>query len=333
MERIKSIHGGGGRAMHELISRMVRNIPLRSVNGGTGLNEQDDGAIIPMSGKNLVFTTDSYTINPIFFPGGDIGKLSMCGTINDMAVMGAEPVAISSAFVIEEGFSFSDLNRIVKSMGKISKIANVPIIAADTKVVEKGAGLIINTTGIGIAGNPVADSGLKAGDKIIVSGTVGDHGIAILSEREGIKFQTKLKSDCAPLWEMISRVLGCGIHAMKDPTRGGLASALNEIARKSKIGISIEEEKIPIRREVMAASEMVGIDPLMVANEGKVVIGVSDSDSDKVLKMLKKDKFGKDARIIGEATKDNNGRVIMKTLTGGRRIVDMPFGDPIPRVC
>lgn len=335
MERIKLVHGGGGRAMHELISRLAKSIPLRKAKGGTGLDEQDDGAIIPISGKNLVFTTDSYTIKPLFFPGGDIGKLSVCGTINDMAVMGAKPIAISSAFVIGEGFPFSDLDRIVKSMGKISKILNVPIITADTKVVEnsKNFGLIITTTGIGIAENPVMDSGLKSGDKIIVSGTIGDHGIAVMSEREGIKFGTKLKSDCAPLWTMINKILRYEIHAMKDPTRGGLASALNEIAKKSNVGIYIDEEKIPIKKEVMAASEMLGIDPLTVANEGKVVMGVADSDSDKVLKIIRKTKFGKDARIIGEVTIGNKGKVIMETLTGGKRIMDMPLGDPIPRVC
>ncbi len=319
--------------MYELISRLAKNLPLRSVNGGTGLDEQDDGAIIPVSGKNLVFTTDSYTVDPLFFPGGNIGKLSMCGTINDLAVMGARPVAISSAFVISEGFPLSDLDRIVNSMGKISRIANVPIVAADTKVVDKGLDLIINTAGIGIAKNPVMDSGLNPGDKIIISGSIGDHGIAVLSDREGIKFGTRLKSDCAPLWTMISKILGYGIHAMKDPTRGGLASALNEIAKKSDVGIFIDEKRIPIRKGVMAASEMLGIDPLTLANEGKVVIGVSDSDANRVLGILQKTRLGKNARIIGEATKENKGRVIMETPTGGKRILDMPLGDPVPRVC
>lgn len=319
--------------MYELISRLAKNLPLRSVNGGTGLDEQDDGAIIPVSGKNLVFTTDSYTVDPLFFPGGDIGKLSMCGTINDLAVMGAKPIAISSAFVISEGFPLSDLDRIVNSMGKISRIANVPIVAADTKVVEKEIDLIITTTGIGIAKNPVMDSGLNPGDKMIISGSIGDHGIAVLSEREGIKFRTRLRSDCAPLWDMINKILRYRINAMKDPTRGGLASALNEIAKKSNVGIYIEEEKIPIKKEVMVASEMLGIDPLTVANEGKVVMGVADSDANRVLRIIQKTRLGKDARIIGEARKENKSKVIMETLTGGERIIDMPLGDPVPRVC
>ncbi len=332
-KKIKLIHGGGGEAMQELISCILGGISRRRVEGGIGLDELDDAATIPLGDRNLVFTTDSYTVKPLFFPGGDIGKLSVCGTINDLAVMGAKPLAISSAFVFGEGFSFANLNRIVESMNKASEETNTPIVTGDSKVVEDDIGLIINTSGLGIADKIVRDSGLEAGDKIIINGTVGDHGIAVMAKREGIGFETRLKSDCAPLWGLVGDILVYGIHAMKDPTRGGIANSLNEMARKSGVGILVHEGDIPVKEEVRAASEMLGIDPLTVANEGKVLMGVSDSDAEKVLEKIRKNRYGKNARIIGEVIKERKNRVILETIVGGKRILETPMGDPVPRVC
>jgi hydrogenase expression/formation protein HypE len=332
-KRVKLIHGGGGEAMQELITGILKRISNRKIYGGIGLDELDDAATIPFQGKTLVFTTDSYTVKPLFFPGGDIGKLSVCGTINDLAVMGAKPIAISSAFIIGEGFMFRDLNRIVESMDRVSRETDTPIITGDTKVVEEDVGLIINTAGIGVAERVVCDSGLQTGDKIIVNGPLGDHGIAVMAHREGIKFETTLESDCAPLWSLVEKILDYDVHAMKDPTRGGLSNSLNEMAEKSGVGILIDEEEIPIREEVKSASEMLGIDPLTVANEGKVVVGVSDSDAEKVLYEIRKTGYGRGARIIGEVTREDKGRVILKTVVGGERIIETPLGDPVPRVC
>ena len=319
--------------MNELLSEILSEIKNKSVKGGIGLREMDDSATIPLGDRNIVFTTDSYTVRPLFFPGGDIGKLSICGTINDLAVMGAKPIAISTAFIIGDGFSLSNLKGIMKSINRISEETNTPVVTGDTKVIEDRIGLVINTTGIGIAEKIITDSGLKVGDKIIINGTVGDHGITILANRKGIEFETELKSDCAPLYDLTRRILKYGIHAMKDPTRGGLANTLNEFAEKSNLGILIDEEKIPFRREVKAASEMLGIDPLNVANEGKVVLSVRSDNADNVLKEMRKSRYGKKAEIIGEVTEENKGRVILNTVVGGKRILEKPRGDPVPRVC
>lgn len=334
-ERIRIVHGGGGEAMHGLLSVLLKNFSKKNVKGGIGLAELDDAGTIPFKGENIVFTTDSYVVKPVFFPGGDIGKLAVCGTVNDLSVMGAKPLAVSSAFIIGEGFPLPDLERIVKSMDKVSREANVPIITGDTKVVEENVGILINTAGIGVAKKVVTDCGLMPGDRIIINGPVGDHGIALLSHREGISFDTALKSDCAPLWPLIEKVLGhgCMIHAMKDPTRGGIATCLNEMASKSGVDLTIDEKNIPVRNAVRAASEMLGIDPLTVANEGKVIIGVSKKDADKVLDILKKHKYGKGASIIGEVSHKGQGNVILKTLIGGERFLETPAGDPVPRVC
>jgi len=332
-KRISQVHGGGGEAMNELLSEIVKSIKNRNVKGGIGLNELDDSATIPLGKESIVFTTDSYAVKPLFFPGGDIGKLSICGTINDLAVMGAKPIAISTAFIIGDGFLISDLRKIMESINKISEETNTAIVTGDTKVIEEGIELIVNTSGIGFARKIITDSGLKEGDKIIINGTVGDHGIAILAKREGIEFETKLKSDCAPLHSLIEKILKYEIHAMKDPTRGGIANALNEFAEKSNLGIIIDEERIPFREEVKSASEMLGIDPLTVANEGKVLISVSEDDAEHVLKEMRKSKYGKNSEIIGEVTKENRGKVILKTIIGGKRILEKPRGDPVPRVC
>lgn len=319
--------------MNELLSEILSEIKNKSVKGGIGLKEMDDSATIPLGDKNIVFTTDSYTVRPLFFPGGDIGKLSICGTINDLAVMGAKPIAISTAFIIGDGFSLSDLKEIMKSINRISEETNTPVVTGDTKVIEDRIALVINTSGIGIADRIIKDSGLKVGDKIIINGTVGDHGIAILANRKGIEFETELESDCAPLYDLTRRILKYRIHAMKDPTRGGLANTLNEFAEKSNLGILIDDEKIPFRKEVKAASEMLGIDPLSVANEGKIVLSVGNDDAESVLKEMRKSRYGKKAEIIGEVTEENKGRVILNTVVDGKRILEKPRGDPVPRVC
>jgi hydrogenase expression/formation protein HypE len=294
----------------------------------------DDGAVIPFCGKNLVFTTDSHVVRPIFFPGGDIGRISVCGTINDLAMMGGKPIALSCGMIIEEGFEIDDLARIVASMDEALGEAGANLVTGDTKVMERGAldGIVINTAGIGIAKTIVRDNGLVPGDVIIVSGTLGDHGIAIMAHREGFDLGEQIKSDVAPLWGMMEKALDAGtIHAMKDPTRGGFASAINEMARKSGAGIRIQEEKLPIQKSVRSAAGMLGIDPLEVANEGKVVMGVPPSSADAILAALHSHKYGKNAAVVGRVT--NGAHVIMETAIGGERFIEPPMGDPVPRVC
>jgi len=323
--------------MQGLISDMILgNLKNTRFDGGVGLEDLDDGATIPLAEYEIVISTDSHTVDPLFFPGGDIGKISMAGTINDVSVMGARPLAISSAMVISEGFTGEELERIIQSMDKVSQETDVAIITGDTKVMEKDKldKMIICTTGIGVAprGEIKRDSGLKVGDKIILSGSVGDHGVSLMSYREGFGFDTDLKSDVAPVWPIVAAALEIGgVNAMKDPTRGGIANALNELASKSGVGMLIDEEKIPIKREVHAASEMLGIDPYEVANEGKVILGVNPEMADQILSAIKKTKYGKEAQIIGRISQDKH--VIMETILGGKRILEAPIADPVPRVC
>ncbi|RQD82564.1 MAG: hydrogenase expression/formation protein HypE [Methanocalculus sp. MSAO_Arc2] len=330
--KVSLMHGAGGEVMGELLSTLTAFSHNNA--GGIGLESLDDGAVIPINGNNIVFTTDSHVVRPLFFPGGDIGRISVCGTINDLAVMGARPVALSSAMVIEEGFSVEDLARIVASMDQALGEAGACIVTGDTKVVERGSldGIIINTAGIGIADRPIRDSSLQEGDLIIVSGTLGDHGISLLSYREGFDLGDALRSDCAPVWPIIDRALSAGdVHAMKDPTRGGFAAAINEMARKSGVGILLDEEQIPISRSVRSAGEILGIDPLQVANEGKVVMGVSADDADSILSAIRSHPLGQNARIIGRVI--SGRRVVMQTRIGGERFIEPPLGDPVPRVC
>jgi len=326
------MHGAGGEVMGELLQTLTK---FKHNNaGGIGLEAMDDGAVIPLNGTNLVFTTDSHIVRPIFFPGGDIGRIAVCGTINDLAMMGGRPVALSCGMIIEEGFEVSDLVRIVASMDEALGEAGANLVTGDTKVMEKGAldGIVINTAGIGIAKHIVRDNGLMPGDAIIVSGTLGDHGIAIMAHREGFDLGEQIRSDVAPLWGMMEPVLNAGpIHAMKDPTRGGFASAINEMARKSGVSIRIQEDSIPIRKNVRSAAAMLGIDPLEVANEGKVVMGVPPSSVDAILTALHHHKYGKDAAVVGVVTKGSH--VIMETAIGGERFIEPPMGDPVPRVC
>ncbi|MGC9516332.1 MAG: hydrogenase expression/formation protein HypE [Methanomicrobiales archaeon] len=335
--KIDMSHGAGGEMMQSLISGMIlKNIQNKNVNGGIGLEELDDGATIPLDGYEIVMSTDGHTVDPIFFPGGDIGRISIAGTVNDIAVMGAKPVALSNSMIISEGFPMEDLEKIIKSMDETCIESDVSIVTGDTKVMEKDKldKLVISTTGIGIVkkGEVITDSGLEVGDKIILSGSIGDHGIAIMSYREGFGFETDLKSDVAPIWGIVKEALEIGgVKAMKDPTRGGLANTLNEIASKSKLGMLIDEDKVPIKEPVIAASEMLGIDPYEVANEGKVVFGVKPDKAEEILEAVRKTKYGKDAQIIGEVIDDKH--VIMETSLGGKRILEAPIADPVPRVC
>lgn len=335
--KIGMSHGAGGEVMQSLISDVILgNLTNKRVNGGVGLDDLDDGATIPLGDYEIVMTTDSHTVNPIFFPGGDIGRIAIAGTANDVSVMGAKPLAIANAMVISEGFSGEDFERIIKSMDEVCREVGVAVITGDTKVMEKDKldKIVISTAGIGIAkkGEVKRDCSLEVGDKIILTGSIGDHGVSLMSYREGFGFETDLKSDVAPVWGMVKAALDIGgVDAMKDPTRGGIANALNELASKSGVGMLLDEEKIPIKRQVTAASEMLGIDPYEVANEGKVIMGVKPDKADEILEAIRKTKYGKDAQIIGEVTGDKH--VILETVMGGKRILEEPIADPVPRVC
>ncbi len=330
--KVNLMHGAGGEVMGELL-RVITNLEHNNA-GGIGLESLDDGAVIPLNGQNIVFTTDNHVVSPIFFPGGDIGRIAVCGTINDLAMMGGRPIALSCGMVIPEGFEVADLERIVASMDAALGECGANLVTGDTKVLERSAldTIVINTAGIGVAERVVRDNGLLAGDTIIVSGTIGDHGIAIMAHREGFDFGGQIHSDVAPLWTLVERALAAGdIHAMKDPTRGGFANAINEMARKSGVGVVIEEEALPFRTNVRSAAGMLGLDPLEVANEGKVIMGVAPDDAEAVLAALRSHPYGRDAAIVGEVVEGSH--VIMRTAIGGERFIEPPIGDPVPRVC
>lgn len=319
--------------MGELLKKLLANFSCTNA-GGIGLEEMDDGAVIPIGGKNVVFTTDSHIVRPLFFPGGDIGRISICGTVNDLAMMGGRPLALSCGMIIEEGFEINSLEKIVRSMDEALVEAGASLVTGDTKVMERGTldGIVINTAGIGIAESVIRDNGLQTGDAIIVNGTIGDHGLSILTYREGFDLGEQIHSDVSPLWEMVDSALQAGeIHAMKDPTRGGFSSAINEMARKSGKGVIIEEEYLPVRKSVRSAAEMLGIDPLEVANEGKVIMGVAWKDAEAVLSSLHSHRYGREAEIVGRVTEGSH--VIMHTRIGGERFIEPPIGDPVPRVC
>jgi len=326
-------HGSGGKLSHKLVEMNL--LPFLS---NPVLDKLDDSATFEAKGR-LAFTTDSYVVNPIFFPGGDIGKLSVCGTVNDLSMSGARPLYLSLSIIIEEGFALNELERIMRSIKSATKEAGVQIITGDTKVVNRGQAdkLFINTSGIGIVpdGVNISAANAQVGDKIILSGTIGEHGITIMSQREGLKFHTRLKSDCAPLNNMVGQMLKASpnIHCLRDPTRGGLASILNELAEQSHTGIKIEEDKIPIREEVKAACELLGFDPLYVANEGKLVAIVKAGDTDRVVAEMKQNTYGREAAVIGEVSDIYPGKVVMKTKLGPSRIVDMLSGELLPRIC
>lgn len=333
-DRIMMAHGSGGKISHELIS----NLFLPRFNNDI-LKKLDDSAVFKIKDNRLAFSTDSYVINPIFFPGGDIGKLAIYGTVNDISMSGAIPLYISVGFVLEEGFLMSDLEEILKSMKEAAKKANVLIICGDTKVVERGSAdkLFINTSGLGVIeeGIDISGKNAKVGDLIILSGSVGDHGIAVISKRGQFEFEVEIESDCAPLSNLVQHMLSCtkNINVLRDPTRGGIATTLNEIADKSKVSIKIYEDKIPIKKSVLGACEMLGFDPLYIANEGKLVAIVSKKDASGLLNHMRKHPLAKDSEIIGEVTEGKAGRVIMKTLIGSTRILDMMIGELLPRIC
>lgn len=327
-------HGSGGT----LSRRLVEDIFAKAFSNEL-LAPLNDQAIFKMPEGKLAFTTDSYVVNPIFFPGGDIGKLSVCGTINDLAVGGAVPVYLSASFIIEEGFSISELKAVVDSMSRTANGAGVKIITGDTKVVERGKGdkIFITTTGIGTVKSTIdlSPEKIKDGDVVIVSGTLGDHGIAIMTKREGIQMEVPVESDCAPLHTLTGDMLAAssGIKAMRDPTRGGLATVLNEFAISAGVGIIINENNIPVREAVKGACEILGFDPLYLANEGKLIAVVSPESADEVLSAMRKNPLGKDAAIIGVVAKEPRGKVLLETSIGNRRIVDMLSGEQLPRIC
>jgi hydrogenase expression/formation protein HypE len=327
-------HGGGGKMSHLLITDLM--LP---VFDNPMLEMLHDGAIFNIDGKLLAFSTDSYVVDPIFFPGGNIGKLAVNGTVNDLAMCGATPLYLSAGLIIEEGFPMADLEKILKDMGKAAEEAGVKVVTGDTKVVPKGAvdKIFINTSGIGRIPKDVDISSHRAlpGDKIIISGSIADHGMTILTQREGLKFDSPIKSDTAPLNHMVARMLEIckDIHVLRDPTRGGVGTALNEIAGKSGVGIKIYEEKIPLKNETAGICELLGFDPMYVANEGKLLAFVDPVHAAEVLAAVQKDELGQEACIIGETVSDYHGKVIMQTRIGGTRIVDMLTGDQLPRIC
>ncbi|MGC9018190.1 MAG: hydrogenase expression/formation protein HypE [Candidatus Bipolaricaulaceae bacterium] len=335
-ERITALHGAGGLVMEKLIAeKILPKFKIRAA-GPIGLDQLDDGAVLDLPEGKLVITTDNHAVKPIFFPGGDIGKLAVTGTVNDLVVMGARPVALTMALVLEEGFPLSDLERILGSAAAVLSEIGVALVAGDTKVMGKGEldGIVINTTGIGVAARPIPDAGLRPGDFLLVTGTVGDHGMAILSARNELPLEAPIASDVAPLWPALMAALETGgITAMKDPTRGGLAAALNEMAKKSGVGIELEEEAIPVRPEVRGLCELLGISPYELACEGRAVLGVAPEKLEEVLVALRKHPLTAGAKVIGRATTEYPGKVILRTAVGGRRFLEMPLGDPLPRIC
>jgi hydrogenase expression/formation protein HypE len=327
-------HGSGGKLMHELIEQLFQPALLSS--NGKVLN---DAAVIEAAGARLAMTTDSFVVDPIFFPGGDIGAMAVFGTVNDLAVSGARPLLLSAAFILEEGLPTADLRRVVASMQRACEETGIQWVTGDTKVVNRGKGdkIFINTTGIGVVERPLEISADRArpGDKILLNGTIAAHGVAIMLAREEMEFARPILSDTAPLNGLVDDMLDASpeIHCMRDLTRGGLASALNEIAVASHVGFRIHEDRVPIQDEVKGACEILGLDPLQVANEGKLIALVAGQDAEKVLAAMRRHGRGRESALIGEAVEDQPGRVFMKTTVGGFRIVDMLAGEQLPRIC
>jgi hydrogenase expression/formation protein HypE len=333
-KKILLSHGSGGKLSFNLIKKLF----LPNFNNPY-LKRLDDGAVLNIEGLKLAYTTDSYTVDPLFFKGGNIGELAVYGTVNDLAMCGATPLYLSCSFIIEEGFSLSLLEKIVLSMREASVVARVDIVTGDTKVVNRGAAdkIFINTSGVGMVkkGVNISGSNAKVGDVVMINGPIGSHGIAVLSEREGLKFETDIKSDTAPLSSLVADMLEISkdIHVLRDPTRGGLSTTLNEIALSSKVDIEINEGDIPVQEEVRAACEILGYDPLYLANEGKLVAFIPSEIAPDMLKKMRKNKYGKESRIIGRVVKKSEGKVYLDTKIGGKRIVDMLTGEQLPRIC
>ncbi|MCP4682595.1 MAG: hydrogenase expression/formation protein HypE [Desulfobacterales bacterium] len=333
-ENILLDHGSGGKMSHELIKDMVLPAFQNAI-----LSHLDDGATLELEGNRLAFSTDSYVVDPIFFPGGNIGDLAINGTVNDLAMCGSIPMFLSVGLIIEEGFPKDDLKKVLEGMRVAATRAKVKIVTGDTKVVQKGAAdkIFINTSGIGLIPEGVNISGDKArpGDKVILSGSIADHGVTILVQREGMSFDSPITSDTAPLNHMVGRMISVSgnIHVLRDPTRGGVGTTLNEIAGQSQVGIKIYEEQIPLKKEVAGICELLGFDPLYVANEGKLIAIVAHDHADDVLQVIKEDPSGRDACIIGEVFEDSTPKVFMETNIGGTRIMDMLTGEQLPRIC
>ncbi len=333
-QRILLGHGSGGKLSHNLLSEMFlkyfRNEELAQLNDGARLN---------FNGSSLIMSTDTYVVDPIFFPGGDIGKLAICGTVNDVTMMGAEPQYLSVGFIIEEGLLFTDLEKILESMAKSAEEANVQIVTGDTKVVPQGAAdkIFINTAGVGIPlpGVNLSGHNARVGDTIIINGAIADHGITIMAKREGLELDISLESDSAPLNNMVVDLLKTvpDIHVLRDPTRGGIATTLNEIAGQSSVGIKISENNLPISSQVKAVCEILGLDPLYIANEGKVLVFVDPAQVEKTLRLMRKHRYGKDACVIGEVVEEPKGKVYLDTVIGSQRMIDMLAGEQLPRIC
>ncbi len=328
-------HGGGGRLTQMLIERMF--LPAFA---NPALEALHDGAILEVNGIRLAFSTDSFTISPLFFPGGDIGSLAVHGTVNDLAMCGARPVGLSAGFILEEGLPMDDLWRAVQSMQAAAQAVDVPIVTGDTKVVERGSGdgMFINTAGLGLIpeGVNIASSRVRPGDVVLINGSIADHGIAVMSVREGLEFETALTSDSAPLVDMVFSILdqvGEQVHVLRDPTRGGVASALNEIAAQAGVGIRLEETRIPVGEAVRGACEILGLDPLYVANEGKFLAIVGPEAAEAVLATMRDHPLGQQAAVIGEVVADHPGKLLLRSRIGGLRVVDMLSGDQLPRIC
>ena len=332
--KVDLVHGGGGRVMSDLVEAL-----FVAAFDNDLLRQGDDQAAFDVPAGRMVMTTDGFVISPLFFPGGDIGSLAVHGTINDIAMAGARPLYLSAGFVIEEGFALADLRRIVASMAAASREAGVPVVTGDTKVVErgKGDGVFITTTGVGFVPEGVRLSADRArpGDAILVNGTIGDHGVAVMSRRENLAFETDILSDSAALHGLVAAMIERvpGIRAMRDPTRGGLAATLNEIARQSGVGLIVREEALPVKRVVAGACELLGLDPLNVANEGKLVAFCPAEDAAGLLAAMRDHPLGRDATVIGEVVEDPNSFVQMETIFGGRRMIDWLAGEQLPRIC
>lgn len=332
-DRILLAHGGGGILMKELIARITARL------GAPGSGPLQDSATLPTGPGRIAFTTDSFVVSPLFFPGGDIGRLAVCGTVNDLAMSGATPTWLSLSFIVEEGFPLADFDRILDSVAAASREAGVTVATGDTKVVERGKadGLFVNTSGIGIvpAGVDVSTANARPGDAVLVNGTIGDHGLAILSLREGIDFGSPLASDAAPLSNLTTPLVAevRSVRAMRDATRGGLAAVLNEIAADSKVSIRVDEGAIPVAEAVRRGCDLMGYDPLHVANEGKCVVVVGAEEADRALAIMRAHPLGRAAARIGEIAARPAGMVVLKTAFGGERVVDVPYGDLLPRIC
>jgi len=331
-------HGSGGKLTHDLVERLF----LRYFTSPTLLH-LDDSAVLEIQGPNtrLAFTTDSYVVSPLFFPGGDIGKLAVCGTVNDLSMSGAQPLWLSAGFIVEEGLPLADLERVAASMAATAEQAGVQIVAGDTKVVDRGSAdrLFVNTTGVGLVppGVEIAGDRARPGDVVLLSGTIGDHGMTIMTQREGLQFDSPLASDCAPLNGLVAALLAAvplgTVRCLRDPTRGGLATTLNELAGRSRAGIEIDETAVPVSEAVRAACELLGLDPLYVANEGKLVAIVAPEAAEAALVALCSHEHGRQAVVIGQVTDTHPARVVLRTALGARRMVDMLTGEQLPRIC